>query len=422
LQIGITLFPGLITLKYSVHKKQIGFDKLDIQVNLLAHLERLLQSLRALAENIPENFDSSLSGVLRDLIEHKFTKLYFLVENIDRPVNVVLIGGTGVGKSTIFNTLLEKKISKVSRKRATTFHPVMSYHPSGEVFFSRDNFLPNFKHTSENLPQSKGQSNIIFHSIDESVDKGVSFIDVPDFDSVFEENAKVANTMFDIADVVLFVFDTVKYKDEVLWKNGVQSITRHNTNIVFILNKVSEKERKAGVVEDFEKTKNHFGMKSARYVFLDECFPDDSFPDILPGNCRQKVLDKLGPLICPDKVYMTKLQSSSAFYKFLAREAGEIFECVKAENKSRSMIMKKVDICYKRRLKEALEEINKNKSIDNKEVIKVVRAHLGSIVSMLHKQMLHGAKKLYCKLVSFISDEEQEFKDERNTAKNLIAD
>jgi len=375
-----------------------------------------------LAENIPKNFDSSLSEVLQELIEHKFSRLYFLIDNIDRPVNIVLIGGTGVGKSTIFNTLLEKKISKVSRKRATTFHPVMSYHPSDEVYFSMDSFLPNFRHTSEDIPQVKGCPSTIFHSLDSNVNKGLSFIDVPDFDSVFEENAKIANTMFDIADVVLFVFDTIKYKDKVLWRNGVQSITQHNTNIVFILNKVSEKERESGIVEDFEKTKSHFGMKSAGYIILDECFPDSSFPEILPEGCKQKILDKLGPLICPEKVYLTKLQSSSALYKFLARETGEISERVKNENESRSKIMEKVNQCYEKRLKEALEEINRNRNIDNKEIVKIVRAHLGSIVSMVQKQMLHGAKRIYCKIISFISDEEQEFKDERNTAKNLIAE
>jgi len=395
---------------------------LDIQKDLLINLETLISSLSFISGNLPGNFNQAVSEVIRELEKKKLLKLYFLLENLERPVNVILAGGTGVGKSTIFNTLLGKNVSKVSRKRATTFHPVVSYHPTKERFFFSSNFMPDFSHTLDNLPQEKETSKRMFHVPENGLYKDISFMDIPDFDSVFENNAKIASDLFDIADVVLFVFDTVKYKDKILWEKGVKVIARHNTNIIFILNKISDDKREDGVAGDFEKTKEVFGFESSKSLFIGEAFPDKRFPNKLSVECKNELMENLDEFICSSKLRSTKIRSSYALYKFLARETIQAVEEVKKEIVSRCEIIQKVDRCYGERLQRALRKIDENRHMDNKEVVKIVRTHLGSIVGLIHRQMLSGAKKVYGKVITFLTDGETEFSEERKSARSLLSE
>ena len=93
-------------------------------------LRELEGQLRAW-QNLPHRFPrttlqtASLTGLAEDLLR----KADALQQ--DKPILiVVLMGGTGVGKSTLLNALAGGAIAQASIKRPTTYDPVVYYHES----------------------------------------------------------------------------------------------------------------------------------------------------------------------------------------------------------------------------------------------------------------------------------------------------
>ncbi len=390
--------------------------------SLLKNLDLLIKQLNLLCVSVPDNFDPDILKKLTELAKEKFSKLYFLVDGMERPANVLLAGGTGVGKSTIFNTLLGEDISKVSRKRATTFNPLIGYNTAKKSVFSSSNFLPHFSHVHENVEQNKESTPTMIHIQKESIDKNIALIDAPDFDSVFKENAYTAAALFDLADVVLFVFDINKYKDDILWERGIKKISQHNSNIIFVLNKLPNGKEKTKIIKDFKKTKISFGFSKYKEVFLDEVFPNQRFPSQLPAEAKEILTEALKDMVSAPNVLLTKLQSSSALHQFLSHETSQVIQRLRDERSDRKEIINKVDSCYQESLKKALKKIEENRHIDDKEIVKIIRTHISSIASMVQKQLAVGAKKIYKKAMEFLSDGEKTFRQEKDTARSLLAD
>lgn len=115
----------------------------------------------------------------------------------DRPLVVAFLGGTGVGKSTLFNALLGEKFSPTSDvERCCT------REPQAAVFCeTRANaaFLEPLNPVWH-VHQCDNWANVIL-------------IDTPDINGVFENNWNVAEDVFSFADVLIYVTDPERYAD-----------------------------------------------------------------------------------------------------------------------------------------------------------------------------------------------------------------
>jgi putative ribosome biogenesis GTPase RsgA len=92
---------------------------------------------------------------------------------------VVIMGSTGVGKSTLFNAIAGAPLSEAGLIRPTTRRPVALIHP--------DDAAPE----GEGPLAGFGRHEIEVKS-DASVPPGVMLIDAPDFDSVERANRELA--------------------------------------------------------------------------------------------------------------------------------------------------------------------------------------------------------------------------------------
>jgi hypothetical protein len=139
--------------------------------------------------------------------------------DMDRPLLVVmLMGGTGVGKSTLLNALAGGSIAKASFTRPTTRDPVVYYHESVRP----DRLDPALRHCRL-APHDRP-------ALQQKV-----LVDTPDIDSNDLANRDKLLHLLPIADVVLYVGSQEKYHDQLGWELFLQQ--RRRRAFAFVLNK-----------------------------------------------------------------------------------------------------------------------------------------------------------------------------------------
>ncbi|MBI5248959.1 MAG: 50S ribosome-binding GTPase [Desulfomonile tiedjei] len=136
---------------------------------------------------------------------------------------VGILGGTGVGKSTLINALAGKSISQPSDKRPFTDRAVVYRHrdvPRGLEEISDLFRNPDALHDSE-------------------VVKDLLLLDLPDFDSVVEDNRKTVLKILPFVDSVVWVVSPEKYADSAFYQ-FLRKTAIHKENFTFVLNKADE--------------------------------------------------------------------------------------------------------------------------------------------------------------------------------------
>jgi energy-coupling factor transporter ATP-binding protein EcfA2 len=138
---------------------------------------------------------------------------------MDRPLLVItLMGGTGVGKSTLLNALAGGAIAQASFTRPTTRDPVVYYHQS---------VAPN------RLDPALQFCKLVAH--DRPALEGKILVDTPDLDSNDLANREKLFRILPVADIVLYVGSQEKYHDKLGWDLFLNQ--RQRRAFAFVLNK-----------------------------------------------------------------------------------------------------------------------------------------------------------------------------------------
>ncbi|MGM0384949.1 MAG: GTPase [Actinomycetota bacterium] len=132
------------------------------------------------------------------------------------PAVVVLGGSTGVGKSTLFNSLVGHEASAAGVLRPTTRRAVIAHHPTVHQVPLRD------------LADAVAAP---------AVPAGLVVLDAPDMDSLEESNRAMADKLLEAADLWLFVTSASRYGDRIPWANLVRARDR-GLQVGVVLNRV----------------------------------------------------------------------------------------------------------------------------------------------------------------------------------------
>lgn len=132
---------------------------------------------------------------------------------------VVLAGGTGSGKSSLFNALCESEVATVGLERPTTSRCLAAI-PSGT-----DGDLEAFVASLgiDDVVEVDGPSEMVL-------------VDLPDFDSTYVSHREIVDDILPLVDAVVWVVDPEKYADRLLHDRFLKPLRRYSDQMIFALN------------------------------------------------------------------------------------------------------------------------------------------------------------------------------------------
>ena len=180
---------------------------------------------------------------------------------LDAPLLVVVGGSTGVGKSTLVNSMVRAPVTQSGVLRPTTRAPVVVCAPADARWFlgpleprspaqetgsaahggsaahsgeeSDPVLLPGLPRTT-GLNTSPGMLRVITAT---GLPRGLALLDAPDLDSVDGGNRELAAQVLGAADFWLFVTTASRYADAVPWE-ALRTARDRGTRLALVLNRV----------------------------------------------------------------------------------------------------------------------------------------------------------------------------------------
>jgi energy-coupling factor transporter ATP-binding protein EcfA2 len=197
-------------------------------------------------------------------------------EGLDRPIEPILVvmlcGPTGVGKSTLINTLAGREISL----------PGLGATTDAAVVYAHENDDPKrlFEYGREVAQLAQQPQTIVRHQRKELLHKVL--IDTPDIDSVIRRHREVTAALVHAADLVLFVTTAERYKDMV----AAQWVAEQSPQraMAFILNKWDRAsigmqwDRRGVIDEDFQRVLKSNGFETS-VMFKISCLENPDHPE-----------------------------------------------------------------------------------------------------------------------------------------------
>jgi len=170
---------------------------------------------------------------------------------------VVFLGGTGTGKSTLFNAFCGRPLSATGVERPKTAGPVA--HTHSRCFLEKAFPFPQIslesmspEHTP--LPYAGKAGHLAVLAADDETLSHLVLVDTPDLDSVEEKNHSMAKDLYSLADVVVFVASQEKYADEVLHDFFVK-VLQDEKPYFFVLNKASSETTREEILKALQEQK-----------------------------------------------------------------------------------------------------------------------------------------------------------------------
>lgn len=144
----------------------------------------------------------------------------------DAAVVVALAGGTGSGKSSLFNAIARSDVAEVGVRRPTTTDPVALV--VGEIEGS-DALLDWLEVRKRYTPEKPV-----------GINSGLILLDLPDHDSIRADHKATVDKLVQRVDVLLWVLDPQKYAQGLLHRGYLRDLRQHADVQVMALNKIDE--------------------------------------------------------------------------------------------------------------------------------------------------------------------------------------
>jgi GTP-binding protein EngB required for normal cell division len=171
--------------------------------------------------------DGGFSAELLDTAEHLVARAGERLRLSSEHTVVALAGGTGSGKSSLFNRLAGADFSPVGVTRPVTreVHACVWGMPGAGPLLEWLGVPRRYRY-ARSSPLSRGEQSLT----------GLVLLDLPDHDTVLTQTSGVADRLAEQADVTVWVLDPQKYADAAVHRRFLVPLAGHSDVLVVVLN------------------------------------------------------------------------------------------------------------------------------------------------------------------------------------------
>ncbi|CAL9559141.1 GTPase Era [Nocardiopsis dassonvillei] len=194
-----------------------------------AELIERLDALSTLTELGQGDLPQDLTARSAQLLDHAGARLRLSAEH----TVVALAGGTGSGKSSLFNALCGLELSQTGITRPTTSkaHACVWGHEGADALLGWLGVPTRYRHSRTSVLDS-GSSELT----------GLVLLDLPDHDSVRSMHTAEADRLIGSVDLLVWVLDPQKYADAAVHHRYLAKMAGHGAVTVAVLNQVDKVE------------------------------------------------------------------------------------------------------------------------------------------------------------------------------------
>lgn len=194
-----------------------GADTADLH----RRVDALLDALGTVGDRVRPQVADGVRGTAARVRER-------LELGVDQTV-VALAGGTGSGKSSLFNAIAGLEFAEVGVKRPTTSRVTACvWGGDGGPLLDWLGVEPDDRIERESALDADEQARL----------RGLVLLDLPDHDSVSPEHREVADRVIPLSDLVVWVVDPQKYADDALHTGYLRQLVGHEASMLVVLNQV----------------------------------------------------------------------------------------------------------------------------------------------------------------------------------------
>ncbi|WP_196717429.1 GTPase [Actinomyces trachealis] len=190
-----------------------------------AHLEARLERMHAALDLCPGEVPASLAIPARSSLDDVSDRLAL---GVDHTV-AAFFGGTGSGKSSLFNAITQLEFADVGARRPTTSRAAAcSWGDDAGALLDFLGVSPERRIRRESLLDASDQEELA----------GLVLLDVPDYDSVTQDHALQVDRLVPLADVLVWVVDPQKYADAALHEGYLRGLGARQEDMLVLFNQV----------------------------------------------------------------------------------------------------------------------------------------------------------------------------------------
>jgi GTP-binding protein EngB required for normal cell division len=199
-----------------------------------------LDALGRVVELAQGRLDSSELDPARAVLERAAGRYALSAEH----TLVVLGGATGVGKSSLFNTLVEIGLSPVAVRRPTTAAPLACVWEAEGLEEARPLLdrlgVDRRRQLCRESPLGTGEIRFDVPEPERDPLAGLVLVDLPDHDSLRTEHRESVDRAVELADLLIWVTDPQKYADASWHDDYLKPLSAHGGVTVILLNQVDK--------------------------------------------------------------------------------------------------------------------------------------------------------------------------------------
>ena len=209
----------------------------------------------------------------RQLVDHLRSHVRVRANSLDAPLVVLLVGPTGAGKSTIFNTIVGRAASPIGVLRPTTRTAVVLAHST------------DLEGLRQGALEGLAAATVRFVT-DDDIAPGLALIDTPDVDSVEHANRLLADRLVEAADLAVFVTTATRYADRVPW-SVLERVRERGLPLLVVVNRMpDDAEDRAEILADVERLMAEAGLET-ELIAVREGDLDSGGAHLLPQTVRR---------------------------------------------------------------------------------------------------------------------------------------